>query len=357
MPIDEGCVSAVCGGHTGDVGHTLPSMTPAADAGRRGVPAEVPAYRDFHDASNAVIGFLREHVGFDLWMVTRTEGDDWIILEASPNGYGVEAGQVLPWRDSFCSRMVRGAPRVAPRAADVEEYRTAPIGRQLDIGSYVGVPLTDADGELFGTLCAIDPAAQSPEVVQLGATVEVLGRLLGTVLHQELAASEERRRLEIAEADALTDALTGLANRRAWDAFVSREEARCRRFGHAAAVLMLDLDGLKEVNDYHGHAAGDELLRRAAATLRASIRDSDLAARLGGDEFAVLLTESDRGAATALLQRLQERFAAADVAASVGLAARRPDRTLNDAIVEADQLMYAEKRHTRKVRVSRDHGG
>jgi diguanylate cyclase len=327
--------------------NTLPSLTPAAGAGRSGVPDEMPAYRDFHHASHAVIAFLREHVGFDLWMVTRTEGDDWIILEATPNGYGVEAGQVLPWRDSFCSRMVQGAPRVAPSAADVEEYRTAPIGQQRDIGSYVGVPLTDADGALFGTLCAIDPAAQSSELLQRGATVEVLGRLLGTVLHQELAASEERRRFEIAQADALTDALTGLPNRRAWDAFVSREEARCQRFGHPAAVLMIDLDGLKEINDSGGHIAGDELLQRAATTLREATRGADLAARLGGDEFGVLLTETDRKAGVVLQERVQQKLTAAGVAASIGLAARPPDRTLAEAIAEADEVMYAGKRRTR----------
>ena len=318
-------------------------VSPAPRAGVGGLPAELPAFASFHDAAQGVIAFLREYVGFDLWMVTRTEGDDWIILEATPNQYGVEAGQVLPWRDSFCSRMVEGAPRLAPRAAEVPAYQSAPIGRQLDIGSYVGVPLTDTNGELFGTLCAIDPSTQDEGVLERSATVGLLAQLLGTILHKELQASEEGRRLEIAQAEALTDGLTGLANRRAWDRFVDQEEARCRRFGHPAAVLIVDLDELKVVNDRQGHAAGDDLLRRAADTLRASCRASDLAARLGGDEFGIVATETDEAAGLVLAGRVQAELQACGVAASIGLAQRRPDFSLHAAADEADTAMYAAK--------------
>ena len=74
---------------------------------------------------------------------------------------------------------------------------------------------------------------------------------------------------------------------------LTAEEARCRRYGHAACVLVLDVDGLKTINDVHGHAAGDEVLRICAQVLTTTTRDADLVARLGGDEFAVLAVETD----------------------------------------------------------------
>ncbi|WP_295994039.1 hypothetical protein [Rugamonas sp.] len=103
--------------------------------------------KDFAEASRATMAFLRERCGFQLWMVTRAEGEDWIVLHADDHGYGVRAGQVYRWTDSFCSRMVRGlGPRVAPDSARVDSYAAAPIGRLVDIGAYIGIPLTRADG-------------------------------------------------------------------------------------------------------------------------------------------------------------------------------------------------------------------
>lgn len=314
---------------------------------RNGVPPQIPSFGDFHAASRAVIDHLRGTVGLDLWMVTRTEGEDWIILEATENSYGISAGEVLPWRETFCRRMVDGAPPVAPRANDVPAYRAAPIGHTLDIGAYVGVPLTDEKGELFGTLCGIDPGAQSDSLLERTEIITILAKLLGTILTQQLAADAHRRRLEIAEAAALHDALTALPNRRAWDAFLAREQTRCERFGHPAAVVMIDVDGLKHVNDTAGHAAGDELLRRAAVAIDTTVRSADLAARIGGDEFAVLATETDAASGEALLRRLRDSLAAAGVAASLGLAVRGAAGTLEDAMHESDAAMYRSKQATR----------
>ena len=93
-------------------------------------------------------------------MVTRAGGEDWIVLQADDHGYGVQTGDLFRWTDSFCSRMVQGfGPRIAPASDEVPSYASAPIGSQVPIGAYVGVPLTWRDGNLFGTLCAIHPTA------------------------------------------------------------------------------------------------------------------------------------------------------------------------------------------------------
>lgn len=303
------------------------------------------AFNDFQSAAHAVLAYLHKRFGFGLWMVTRTEGEDWIVLQAEDHGYGVKAGSVFRWADSFCSEMVKGnGPRIAPDCDTVAVYAAAPIGRQVPIKAYIGVPLTKADGSLFGTLCAIDPVSQSPEIVAEQHLVELLARLLSTILHADLLLSHEIRRNERLELEAQTDPLTGLFNRRAWDQMLHREEERCLRFGHPAAAVVVDLDGLKQVNDREGHAAGDALIVCAAQALRASVREVDILARLGGDEFGVVAVECNEAGGHALVARLRAAFAAYGVDASIGMAMRDPTWGLDAAWQRADRLMYSEKR-------------
>jgi len=300
---------------------------------------------DFESASQAVLAYLHQQLGFSLWMVTRTKGDDWIVLQANDQGYGVQAGDVLSWKGSFCARMVQGqGPTIAPVAQDVPAYATAPIGQQVPIGAYIGLPLVHRDGSLFGTLCAIDPAPQPQTIEAALPTLELLANLLSTILNADLRATEQTRRAERLQVEAYEDALTGLHNRRGWDYLTAAEEARCRRYGYAACVLVVDLDGLKRINDTFGHAAGDALIVRAAQTIRHSVRSCDVAARVGGDEFAVLCVEMDLSGCTQFKQRLQERLAAAGVESSIGLAARHPSHGIGAAWTEADQAMYQMKR-------------
>ncbi|MBA4388637.1 MAG: sensor domain-containing diguanylate cyclase [Verrucomicrobia bacterium] len=305
---------------------------------------ETHSIGDFESAGRAVLSLLHRRLGFDLWMVTRTEGDDWIVLQSEDHGYGVEPGTVFRWADSFCSEMVKGnGPRIAPRSAEVPAYAAAPIGRQVQIGSYVGLPLVRTDGSLFGTLCAIHPLPQPESIVEEQDLVELLGAMLSKILQAELNAAEEVRRYEKLQVEVLTDEQTGLYNRRGWDRLLASEEERCRRYGHPAAVLMVDLDQLKVVNDRQGHAAGDALIVRAGATLRNVARKNDIVARLGGDEFGILIAECDCVNAEALLKRIRTAFAEADVKASMGLAMRDPAIGLEGACLAADKLMYEEK--------------
>ena len=82
-------------------------------------------FQTFQEASEAVLNHLHEILGFDLWMVTRTEGEDWIVLQAADQGYGVSKGDVFRWTDSFCSRMVEGlGPATRDSAAGYEMYET-----------------------------------------------------------------------------------------------------------------------------------------------------------------------------------------------------------------------------------------
>jgi diguanylate cyclase (GGDEF)-like protein len=152
--------------------------------------------------------------------------------------------------------------------------------------------------------------------------------------------------------EATTDSLSGLANRAAFRGHLQRVLARPDRRSGGQAVLFVDLDDFKDVNDTLGHAAGDELLRVVAIRLGGAVRPGDLVARLGGDEFALLLDGLPDGelaytvaqrVVTALAEPVQLGTKWAHVGASVGLAPRQPDSTFESLMREADVAMYAAK--------------
>jgi diguanylate cyclase len=293
-------------------------------------------FSDFNEAATAVLEHLRARFPLTLWMVTRTEGEDWIVLGACGAGYGVGAGDVFRWTDTFCSRMVeQGAPRVAPSSAAVPAYASAPITAEMDIGAYMGVPLHDSSGELFGTLCAIDPKPQPPEFAAAEEELELLARLLSTILAREMMAEELQRAAERAALEGEHDPLTNVGNRSFWEGVVAAEEERCRRFGHPATVIGVRLDDLDVVVARAGRAAGDQLLRTAAATMASAVRPVDALARTGEDTFAILAVEAAAPKGESLAGRVRSSLGAAGVAATVGWAARDPRHGLQDAVAAA----------------------
>ncbi|HET9691311.1 MAG TPA: sensor domain-containing diguanylate cyclase [Acidimicrobiales bacterium] len=142
-----------------------------------------------------------------------------------------------------------------------------------------------------------------------------------------------------AELGAVTDALTGLANRRLLDAVLEMEMGR----SPTTALLALDLDGFKEVNDRLGHEAGDEVLRRAAAAWQSVIRGSDLLARVGGDEFVVALPRAGGAEAAAIADRLRE-VTPPGVGVSIGIAVGAAGDDPAEVLAKADREMYRVKR-------------
>lgn len=144
---------------------------------------------------------------------------------------------------------------------------------------------------------------------------------------------------------ATTDELTGVANQRglleAGRAMLDRT-----RGSHRLTVVFVDVDGLKKVNDAHGHAAGDELIRSVADVLRGTFRPQDTVARIGGDEFAILIGASSDELARDLVARVHERLDQAQVSASLGVAtsaAGSDDVDLDALLEEADTAMYTAK--------------
>lgn len=312
-------------------------------------------YADFSAASSAVLSYLQELTGFELWMVSRADGEDWILLtQAQTNDtYHMPVGSTFSWTDTFCYQMVcEKAPRIAPQVCHADVYKDLPINQQMPIGAYIGIPLQQYDGSLFGTLCAIHPTPMPDAVSHELPIMELLGRLLSTILVKELKAQEDQRHAERLQAEALRDGLTGVYNRRGWDHFLDAEEDRCRRYGHPTCIIVVDLDGLKQVNDVQGHAAGDAFIINAAAALKAATRASDIVARIGGDEFAVLCVETPLKQIEVLTHRIKESLTEYGVKGSLGYAMRRSDQGLAQACMQADKAMYAAKQRRKLALVS-----
>jgi diguanylate cyclase (GGDEF)-like protein len=166
------------------------------------------------------------------------------------------------------------------------------------------------------------------------------------------------------EEQSVTDGLTGLKNRRFFDERLHEEFRRAQRYGDTLSLIMIDLDHFKDVNDRHGHPAGDVVLRDAAALIRASIRDPDICARYGGEEFAVILPKTHMTGALAVAERIwkelgnKEYVVAANgapaprkvrVTASLGIAFYpSKDISSGELLVRfADQALYNAKRSGR----------
>ncbi len=257
----------------------------------------------------------------------------------------------------------------------VNRMLVAVLGLQGPPASLVGMPvaaltdrlapLTDAAGG--GAWVAHSESAVGKRLQSLpdGRCLEVEkitlrdgARHLGQcwVLHD---VTERRQRESLLESMALTDGLTGVPNRRAFMARLDGEIGRLRAGALASsALLMLDIDHFKRVNDTYGHSAGDTVLKHLAAVITQALRKGDMVGRLGGEEFAVLLSDADGAAGYRRAERLREAVAACavpvdkagDIRCTISLgvyAMLRGDVSAQECLARADAALYASKRNGR----------
>ena len=299
---------------------------------------------NFMFAGRAILNYLHQRIGFGLWMITETTDKDWTILLVENKDYPVSEGMVLNWSDSICYQMMKGlGPNLACNVSDFPQYSAAPICSNLTINAYIGVPIYDKNGTLFGTLCAIDKNPQthiqSDEVVML----ELFAKLLGTFLNCDNQFVQQTKTLEHLEHYAHVDQLSGLLNRNGWEHAISEEEARLQRYGGEISLLFIDIDNLKSINDTHGHAEGDKAIKHLADLLKRRLRSSDLVARVGGDEFSILARDCTLSNAQVLREKLYKDFSTSTVKASIGVATLQSSGSILDTLRAADADMYANK--------------
>ena len=198
-----------------------------------------------------------------------------------------------------------------------------------------------ASGERFGTLELVGDSFSKEE------------RMNAASLAAHAVVALENARLHgMVERQALVDGLTGLANRRAAADALHAEAARAQRLETSLSVVLADLDGFKDVNDEHGHAVGDEVLRAFADVLRETVRESDVAGRWGGEEFLLLLPGADLDGAIQFADRVRIGLAARTipsapglrVTASFGAAEYRGESNSEELVEAADRALYRAKR-------------
>lgn len=249
------------------------------------------------------------------------------------------AAAELPRSASFCSHTIRQREPLVVEDATLDPrfaenvFVTAPGG----IRAYAGVPLTTADGYNVGALCAIDVVPRRFTPAQLEVLVKFAQLVVDELELRQIAA---------------TDQLTGALSRRGFLAVIDKELARYRRGGAPAALILLDIDHFKRVNDSWGHATGDTVLRELVACCVAQLRPNDTVGRLGGEEFALLLPDCGPAAALATAERMRGAIAATGfgvdraltVTASFGIAPHTGQRVAETWIAAADAPLYMAKR-------------
>ncbi len=219
--------------------------------------------------------------------------------------------------------------------------------------SYLGVPLQWPDGSVFGTLCIMDrkPSDYGEMLIELLQSFK-------DVLDYELQLIDTNRKLRTLS---LIDSMTGLYNRRGLIEASRHLIAQAGRHKHHVAVLYLDIDDLKPVNDRYGHDAGDLMIKMLASTIGTVLRGQDIAARLGGDEFAIIALIENENGVDYLIERLtlacaQKSLHVGDgqscsLQVSIGSAvdAVRTLRHLEELLDQADAAMYDQKSRRRKA--------
>lgn len=275
------------------------------------------------------------------------DGDELVVRASRGPGAPREGSTPAAGESSSVRRCMRSGQAVlvsdiSARGAAATDCDTAP-------GSEVAAPLR-VDGRVAGVLYAATTHAH--------AFTREHGRSLARLAQQSaLVLGAARMRAQLHRL-ATTDALTGLYNRRHFMGELEDHLRRLRRYGGRLGVAVFDLDGFKQLNDRHGHAAGDRALQAIAGLMRGCLRDSDVVARLGGDEFAALLLEADPDEAGRVIERLRGEVEAASlqptpVTLSAGLALFPQHGNDSEGLLHcADAALYTAKRRGRNCVVS-----
>ena len=270
----------------------------------------------------------------------------------------VMAGLVLLLEVGLRPIVAPGAGRVALGAAE------ALVGLVILLTVTGGLALArTAPRHGVETSAASSAAAASPEVPEVGALMGAFSRILGRIEEQGSEINDFAQRLETAYNElefsnarlkefSFKDEVTGLYNRRFFSIRLEEEVSRYRRFNHPVSVMLIDLDGFKDVNDELGHGAGDQTLRDMADILLKYSRGINVICRYGGDEFAVLLVETSKAGARLYADRIRQVLTSYPfangrrVTASFGIAALPEDvaPAADDLMRAADEALYAAKR-------------
>lgn len=297
---------------------------------------------------------------------------------------GLETNET-PRAQAFCAYAIMnpGEVMIVKDATSDERFVNNPLVTfDPNIRFYVGVPLVTPSGEALGTICVIDNKSREITQDQIEA-LKVLSRevVVQLELRRSIATLEKsvfeqdkyveqlqeyQRDLEKAGSEfktqSLTDALTGINNRRAFEEEFEEEFLRAIRYKVDCSLLMIDVDHFKEFNDTFGHPAGDEVLRAVAALLKLDMRIHDFLARYGGEEFVVILPNTNLQGGKVMGERFRRTIQRASwthraITISVGVASITDEiQTSAELLKKSDHALYHAKENGRN-RVSSSSDG
>jgi diguanylate cyclase (GGDEF)-like protein/PAS domain S-box-containing protein len=299
---------------------------------------------------DAALSLGVELFNWDIGYVAQFEGDR-ILIRAASGEATVSKGTIYPMRASFSHRVMERRAAVFVPDMEAEEWRADPVRSTAPWRAYFGVPL-NVSGVVHGALvfASRHPRAESGIDSAERDMVQLIGLFVATAL--ERAQQNER-----IEQLAFNDALTGLPNRVLFTDRIEHTLATARRYNRGFAVMYIDVDHFKTVNDKYGHAVGDATLQEVAHRLRLATRESDTISRFGGDEFVILqpIVDGPSDAADlarklniAMLEPVVIDGVPHKVRLSIGIALYPGDGATIEQLMEAaDRALYRAKKEGR----------
>ncbi|MGU3412256.1 diguanylate cyclase domain-containing protein [Enterobacteriaceae bacterium C23F] len=282
-----------------------------------------------------------------------------IVYARNSSEMQIPEGFAVPWDDTLCKRAVVEehyfSNDVATRWADCQ------AARELGINTFFTTPVHLADGSLYGTLCASSRdvhqfSINSEHVLQLFAS------LIARYIEKESLVAQLREANAALIAHSYTDSLTGLANRRAVYEQLDALFAHAGKNHSRVLVAFIDLDDFKEINDVHGHQAGDDFLIQVGQRLSSVMTGEDIVGRLGGDEFLVACEMTSSGQKQSFIELLRRQISGHYQlaghslhypGASIGAIDVNPaEMDAESAIQAADAAMYLDKKARQRMSVA-----
>lgn len=298
------------------------------------------------DQIEPTLRFGQQAFGFEYAYVTRFAGDELFIEHAVGNDTQIRQGMIFPMDEAFCRHLAGDKTTLFIEDIESELWKRDRAKETMPWRSYYAIRLV-VGKKIYGALVFAGRAPR-PEGI-FDADRDLIG-LIALFLASALERMAHEERIEQL---AFTDMLTGLPNRVLFDDRAHQALSTARRYGRGFAVMYLDLDHFKLVNDTGGHGLGDEVLRIVAERLRAALRESDTVARFGGDEFVVLQPVVDgpsdaadmaRKIVTAMADPIVLDGVERHVTMSVGIALFPQDaQSIEDLMNAADRALYRAK--------------
>jgi diguanylate cyclase (GGDEF)-like protein len=309
---------------------------------------------DLHALIGGLLTQLAATTRFEWWFVTAPTDAGIAVLARHTGIEAITNGQLLrieydldqlidPLTDL---RVIEDLAHTRSDTSDRDDPRLARIGRHNGIAAAVTEQVRLNDGRVVAYLTGYSATALTEPIDVDRASIHLASELIGGLLSQRRALDAMTSQVADLTLEAVTDPLTGIGNRRAWDLAVQREQSRTDRYNEQLGVIVVDLDGFKQLNDSLGHGAGDERLRATAEALLTVCRDCDEVCRTGGDEFSILAVHSGVAELAALVARLRTTLSASAVPASLGAATHLAGESLTLTWERADAAMYRDKQRS-----------